>query len=55
VRPIFRDALNSPTVETRAYALCVLTGNFAAFTALLTDGWVDAAKVDAAIAAAEVA
>lgn len=55
VRPIFRDALKSPTVESRAYALCVLTGNFAAFTALLADGWVDAAKVDAAISAAGLA
>lgn len=55
VRPLFRDALKSPTVETRAYALCVLTGNFAQFTALLTDGWVDAAKVDAAISAAGLA
>lgn len=52
VQPIFRDALRSPTVETRAYALCVLTGDFSRFTSLLTDGWVDGAKVDAAIAAA---
>lgn len=54
VRPIFQDALKSPTVETRAYALCVLTGDFAQFTAFLADGWVDEAKVDAAISASGV-
>lgn len=52
VRPVFRDALRSPSVESRAYALCVLTGDFEQFSSLLSDGWVDAAKVDAAIAAA---
>lgn len=55
VRPIFHDALKSPTVETRAYALCVLTENFEQFTAFLADGWVDEAKVDAAISAAGLA
>jgi hypothetical protein len=54
VHPIFRDALKSPAVETRAFALCVLTGDFSQFTSLLTDGWVDAAKVDAAIRAARL-
>jgi hypothetical protein len=52
VHPLFRDALNSPTVETRAYALCVLTGDFTQFTSMMTRGSVDAAKVDAAIAKA---
>jgi hypothetical protein len=52
VQPLFRDALKSPTVETRAYALCVLTGDFEQFTALMSDGGVDEAKVDAAIAKA---
>lgn len=52
VRPLFRDALKSPTVETRAYALCVLTRDFEQFTALMSDGGVDEAKVDAAIAKA---
>lgn len=50
VQPVFRDALKSPTVETRAYALCVLTGDFSRFSELLTQGGVDAAKVAAAIA-----
>lgn len=52
VHPLFRDALNSPTAETRAYALCVLTGDFTQFTSIMTKGGVDAAKVDAAIAMA---
>lgn len=52
VLPIFQDALGSPTVETRAYALCVLTGCFSQFSSLLTHGGVDEQKVDAAIAAA---
>lgn len=52
VLPVFRDALRSPTAETRAYALCILTGDFEQFTSLLNDDSVDAAKVDAAIAAA---
>ncbi len=52
VHPLFRDALNSPTVETRAYALCVLTGDFTQFTSVMTKGGVDAVKVDAAIAKA---
>lgn len=52
VRPLFRDALHSPTAETRAYALCVLTKDFALFDSIMTDGGVDEAKVDAAIAKA---
>ena len=52
VRPLFRDALKSPTVETRAYALCVLKGDFSLFDSLMSDGGVDEAKVDAAIAKA---
>lgn len=49
VRPLYRDALNSPTPETRAYALCVLREDFGLFESLLSDGGVDAAKVNAAI------
>ncbi len=52
VQPLFRDALKSPTVETRAYALCVLKRDFALFTELMSDGGVDEAKVNAAIAKA---
>jgi hypothetical protein len=55
VQPLFRDALKSPTAETRAYALCVITGDFGRFDQLLTQGGVDAAKVDAAIARAGLA
>jgi hypothetical protein len=54
VHPLFRDALNSPTTETRAYALCVLTGDFTRFTSIMTKGGVDATKVDAAIATANL-
>ena len=49
VRPVMEDALNSPTAESRAYALCSLTGNFEQFTDLLSGGSVDAQKVDLAI------
>ncbi len=52
MQPLFRDALKSPTLETRAYALCVLTRDFEQFTALMSHGGVDEAKVDAAIAKA---
>lgn len=48
---LMRDALDSPTVETRAPAICYLTGNFALATSFLAaGGWVDPARVDAAIA-----
>jgi hypothetical protein len=50
VRPVMADALNSPTVESRAYALLSLSGNFGIFETLLTSGgWLDTAKVDAAV------
>ncbi len=52
VQPLFRDALDSPTAETRAYALCVLMEDFGLFDGIMSDGGVDAAKVDAAIAKA---
>lgn len=50
VRPIYQDALASPTPESRAYAVCVLSGDFGVFDSLLTAGGVDDAKVKAAIA-----
>ncbi len=50
VRPIFRDALDSPTVESRAYAVCVLTKDFARFDDFLIDGGVAEEPVDAAVA-----
>ena len=49
VRPLFRDALKSPTPETRAYGLCVLMEDFTLFESIMSGGSVDAAKVDAAI------
>lgn len=50
VRPIMEDALNSPTPETKAYALCILKGDFDFFTYLLTpSGWIDPQKVEQAI------
>jgi hypothetical protein len=50
VQPVMEDALNSPTVESRAYALCILKGDFKFFDSLLTDGWVDQNKVDTVVA-----
>ena len=51
VRPIFQDALRSPTVESRAYAVCVLTADFGRFEAMLVNGGLDQGRVDAAVAA----
>jgi len=51
VRPIFDDALRSPTVESRAYAVCVLTRDFSRFEAMLLDGGLDEKRVDAQVAA----
>jgi hypothetical protein len=48
-RDAMLDALDSPTVETRAVAICVLNSDFALFDSFLVDGWVDASRVDAAI------
>lgn len=51
VRPIFTDALRSPTVESRAYAVCVLAGDFGRFDAMLVNGGLDEGRVDAQVAA----
>lgn len=51
VLPLFQDALRSPTVESRAYAVCVLTHDFSRFDAMLVDGGLDEARVDAQVAA----
>lgn len=50
VGPIFRDALDSPTVESRAYAVCVLTKDFSRFDDFLVGGGVAEAPVDKAVA-----
>ena len=55
VRPIFRDALDSPTVESRAYAVCVLTKDFSRFDDFLIDGGVAEEPVDAAVAEVKAA
>ncbi len=47
---LMTDALNAPNVETRAYALISVTGNFSLFPKLLdSSGWVNEKKVDEAI------
>lgn len=51
VRLIFHDALRSPTVESRAYAVCVLTRDFSRFETMLVDGGLDDKRVDAQVAA----
>lgn len=51
VEPVMLDALDAPSVDTRAYAITYLTGSFTSFERLLTPGgWVDEAKVASAIA-----
>lgn len=51
MRPLMEDALDSPTIENRAAALCVLTEDFDLFNRLLTPGgWVDRDRVAAAVA-----
>ncbi|MGV3663578.1 MAG: hypothetical protein ACO1TE_25635 [Prosthecobacter sp.] len=49
VRPLFVDALRSPTVESRAYAVCVLTRDFGRFDAMMSHGALDEGRVDAAV------
>lgn len=51
VRPLFQDALHSPTLESRAYAVCVLTRDFGRFEAMLVNGGLDEARVNAQVAA----
>lgn len=45
VRPLFQDALSSPTLESRAYAVCVLTKDFGRFESMMVKGGLDEAKV----------
>ena len=49
LEPVMRDALQSPTVETRAIAFCSLKKDATLFTQFLRNGFVDASLVDAAI------
>ncbi|MCB1207356.1 MAG: hypothetical protein KDN18_24100 [Verrucomicrobiae bacterium] len=55
VRPIFRDALASPTIESRAYAICVLTKDFSHFTGMLVNGSLDESRVAQALRLVEPA
>jgi hypothetical protein len=48
--PMMEDGLNSPTVESRAYAFCILTKDFDQFNNFLVNSCVDAQRVDTAIA-----
>ena len=50
MRPVMLNALSSPTVETRAIALCALQSNYALFGSFIVNGFVDAGRVDTAIA-----
>jgi hypothetical protein len=49
VEYVMRDALRSPTAESRAIALCSLKNDFTLFERFLRNGFVDASLVDAAI------
>lgn len=49
VESVMRDALHSPTVETRAIALCSLKNDSALFETFLEGGFVQPRLVDAAI------
>jgi len=47
---LMTDALEAPNVETRAYALISVTGNFSLFEKLMdSSGWLNEEKVDNAI------
>jgi hypothetical protein len=49
VQLVMRDALRSPTVESRAIAFCSLAKDFNLFPSFLRDGVVDPNLVDTAI------
>jgi hypothetical protein len=51
VEALYRDALRSPTLETRAYAVCVLSQDVVSFERLMVDRRLDPGRVAAAIAA----
>ncbi len=51
IETVMQDALASPSVESRAYAVVYLDSSTHSFPSLLSaGGWVDPAKVDAAVA-----
>lgn len=47
---VMRDALDSPTPETRAIAVCVLRSDYSLFESFIVDGFVNADRVDEEIA-----
>jgi HEAT repeat protein len=47
--PALRNALDSPTVETRAIAVSVLSGDRGMYARFIVNGFVDSKRVDAAI------
>jgi hypothetical protein len=49
VENVMRDALHSPTTESRAIAICSLKDDFTLFDRFLRGGFVDASLVDAMI------
>jgi len=50
-RDVMVDALDSPTPDSRAIAICSLRSDFSLFDSFLVNGLVDGGRVDAAIAA----
>jgi len=46
---IMEDAINSPEVETRAIAICIIRNDYSLFDQFLVDGWLDEDIVDSAI------
>ena len=51
VRDVMVDALDSPTPDSRAIAICSLRSDNTLFDGFLVNGFVDGGRVDAAIAA----
>ncbi len=49
IQSVMKDAIKSPTVESRAAAICCLENDFGMFETFLRGGFVDASLVDAAI------
>lgn len=51
VSALMEDGLNSPTTESRAYAVCALSNDPKLFDSLLDkSGWINESKVNAAVA-----
>ncbi len=46
---VMRDALDSPTADSRAIALCILQSDFSLFDSFLVNGFVDSERVNAAV------